>query len=78
VLLGDRNYGSPVDLWSAGCIMAELWTRSALMPGKTEQQQLLFISMMCGSITPEVWPGVESLELYTKVKLPRELKRKVC
>lgn len=28
LLLGDRNYGPPVDLWGAGCIMAEMWTRS--------------------------------------------------
>lgn len=27
LLLGDRNYGPPVDLWGAGCIMAEMWTR---------------------------------------------------
>lgn len=24
LLLGERNYGSPVDLWGAGCIMAEV------------------------------------------------------
>jgi len=30
LLLGDRNYGPPVDLWGAGCIMAEMWTRSIL------------------------------------------------
>jgi cyclin-dependent kinase 9 len=27
LLLGERNYGSPVDLWGAGCIMAEVLTR---------------------------------------------------
>ena len=27
LLLGDRNYGPAVDLWGAGCIMAEMWTR---------------------------------------------------
>ena len=30
LLLGDRNYGPPVDLWGAGCIMAEMWTRFTL------------------------------------------------
>ena len=33
LLLGERNYGPPVDLWGAGCIMAELWTRSPIMQG---------------------------------------------
>ncbi|KAI8426688.1 hypothetical protein MSG28_014400, partial [Choristoneura fumiferana] len=27
----DRNYGPPVDMWGAGCIMAEMWTRSPIM-----------------------------------------------
>lgn len=31
LLLGDRNYGPPVDLWGAGCIMAEMWTRYILI-----------------------------------------------
>jgi len=47
------------------------------MQGNTEQQQLTFISQLCGSVTPEVWPGVESLELYNKMELPRGQKRKV-
>ncbi|XP_059472027.1 cyclin-dependent kinase 9 [Neocloeon triangulifer] len=77
LLLGDRNYGPPVDLWGAGCIMAEMWTRSPIMQGNTEQQQLTYISQLCGSISKEVWPGVESLELYNKMELPKNQKRKV-
>lgn len=77
LLLGDRNYGPPVDMWGAGCIMAEMWTRSPIMQGSTEQQQLIFISQLCGAFTPEVWPGVESLELYQKMEHPVGQKRKV-
>ncbi|RWS26547.1 hypothetical protein B4U80_06221, partial [Leptotrombidium deliense] len=77
LLLGERNYGAPVDLWGAGCIMAEMWTRSPIMQGGTEQHQLMLISQLCGSICPEVWPGVEKLELYSKLDLPKGLKRKV-
>ena len=57
--------------------MAEMWTRSPIMQGSTEQQQITLISQLCGSITPEVWPGVESLELYNKLDLPKGQKRKV-
>lgn len=57
--------------------MAEMWTRSPIMQGNTEQQQLTFISQLCGSITPEVWPGVENLDLYNKMDLPKGQKRKV-
>ncbi len=77
LLLGERNYGSPVDLWGAGCIMAEMWTRSPIMQGNTEQNQINLISQLCGSITPEVWPGVEKLDLYNKLDLPKQQKRKV-
>ncbi|XP_031776674.1 cyclin-dependent kinase 9 isoform X2 [Nasonia vitripennis] len=77
LLLGDRNYGPPIDLWGAGCIMAEMWTRSPIMQGSTEQMQLTLISQLCGSITPEVWPGVENLELFNKMELVKHQKRKV-
>jgi cyclin-dependent kinase 9 len=48
------------------------------MQGSTEQMQLTLISQLCGSITPEVWPGVESLDMFNKVELVKHQKRKVC
>ena len=77
LLLGERYYGPQIDIWGAGCIMAEMWTRSPIMQGKTEQHQLQLISQLCGSITPEVWPGVEKLEMYKSLELPQGQKRKV-
>ncbi|XP_055702724.1 cyclin-dependent kinase 9 [Phlebotomus papatasi] len=77
LLLGDRNYGPAVDMWGAGCIMAEMWTRSPIMQGNSEQQQLIFISQLCGSFTTEVWPDVENLDLYSKMELPMNYTRKV-
>ncbi|KAK2138801.1 hypothetical protein NP493_6831g00003 [Ridgeia piscesae] len=77
LLLGERNYGPSIDLWGAGCIMAEMWTRSPIMQGSTEQHQLQLISQLCGSITRDIWPGVDNLELFTKLELPAGQKRKV-
>jgi len=77
LLLGERNYGPPVDMWGAGCIMAEMWTRSPIMQGSADQHQLTLISQLCGSITPDVWPDVEKLELYNKLELTKGQKRKV-
>ena len=71
LLLGERNYGPAIDMWGAGCIMAEMWTRSPIMQGSTEQHQLTLISQLCGSIGPDVWPGVENLELYKSLQLPQ-------
>lgn len=77
LLLGDRNYGPSIDMWGAGCIMAELWTRFPIMQGNTEQQQLSLISQLCGSFVPEVWPGVEELEQYKAIDLSKTQRRKV-
>ena len=43
---GERNYGPAVDLWGTGCIMAEMWTRSPIMQGNTEQHQLTLIAQV--------------------------------
>ncbi|XP_045609801.1 cyclin-dependent kinase 9 isoform X1 [Procambarus clarkii] len=78
LLLGERNYGPPVDMWGAGCIMAEMWTRTPILQGSTEQHQLALITKLCGSITPEVWPSVENYELYNKMDLVKGQQRRVC
>lgn len=57
--------------------MAELWTRTPILQGATEQAQLTLISQLCGSITTEVWPGVEKLELFTKLELLKGQRRRV-
>lgn len=36
LLLGATNYGVAVDLWSAGCILGEMYTGKPIMPGRTE------------------------------------------
>ncbi|XP_022099133.1 cyclin-dependent kinase 9-like isoform X1 [Acanthaster planci] len=77
LLLGERNYTPAIDLWGAGCIMAEMWTRSPIMQGNTEQHQLTLISNLCGSVMPEVWPDVTKLDLFHKLELPQGQKRKV-
>ena len=33
LLLSCRDYGAPIDLWSVGCILAELLGRKPLFPG---------------------------------------------
>ena len=49
LLLGATAYGPEVDLWSAGCIAAELHTGVPLLPGRTEVEQLHRIFKLCGS-----------------------------
>ncbi|RDD38670.1 Cyclin-dependent kinase 9 [Trichoplax sp. H2] len=77
LLLGCRDYGPAIDMWAIGCIMAEFWTRSAIMQGNSETNQLTLITQLCGSITPEVYPDVDKLDLFKKFDLPASQKRRV-
>ena len=47
------------------------------MQGNTEQHQLTLIAQLCGSFTSEVWPGVESMDLFSKMEIPKGTKRRV-
>ncbi|XP_076960064.1 putative serine/threonine-protein kinase At1g09600 [Bidens hawaiensis] len=55
LLLGSTDYGVAVDLWSAGCILAELFAGKPIMPGRTEVEQLHKIFKLCGSPSEEYW-----------------------
>lgn len=47
VILGAK-YGTPIDMWSLGCILAELLTGYALFPGEDENDQLACIIELLG------------------------------
>ncbi|KAK4388803.1 Cell division control protein 2A [Sesamum angolense] len=61
ILLGSRHYSTPVDVWSVGCIFAEMVTRRALFPGDSEIDELFRIFRIMGTPTEDTWPGVTSL-----------------
>ncbi|KAL3812795.1 hypothetical protein ACJIZ3_014063 [Penstemon smallii] len=55
LLLGATEYGLGVDLWSAGCILAELFAGKPIMTGLTEVEQLYRIFKLCGSPSEKYW-----------------------
>jgi len=64
VLLGGTHYGCAVDVWSIGCIFAELVRKAPLFPGDSEFQQLLHIFKLLGTPQddgPNAWPGAKQL-----------------
>ncbi|KAI5077789.1 hypothetical protein GOP47_0007613 [Adiantum capillus-veneris] len=55
LLLGATEYGAGIDLWSTGCILAELLAGKPIMPARTEVEQLHKIFKLCGSPSEEYW-----------------------
>jgi negative regulator of PHO system len=68
VLLGSTNYTTSIDMWSAGCIFAEMFIGRPLFPGKNNDDQLFIIFKLLGLPTENTWPGVSSYQpAYDKV-----------
>ncbi|XP_068833484.1 cyclin-dependent kinase 3 isoform X4 [Capricornis sumatraensis] len=64
ILLGCKFYSTAVDIWSIGCIFAEMVTRRALFPGDSEIDQLFRIFRTLGTPSEAMWPGVTQLPDY--------------
>jgi len=60
ILLGGRQYSTGVDMWSVGCIFAEMATRKPLFPGDSEIDEIFKIFRILGTPSEADWPGVES------------------
>ncbi|PSS07693.1 Cyclin-dependent kinase [Actinidia chinensis var. chinensis] len=61
ILLGMEQYSTAIDMWSVGCIMAELLTKQPLFNGKTEVEQLDKIFRILGTPNETIWPGFFNL-----------------
>ncbi|EEB08798.2 CMGC/CDK/CRK7 protein kinase Lsk1 [Schizosaccharomyces japonicus yFS275] len=73
LLLGATAYGPSVDIWSAGCILMELFTRKPLFPGQDELHQLEKIFEILGTPSIEDWPEVKELPWYELMRPKNEL-----
>ncbi|XP_044494052.1 cyclin-dependent kinase G-2-like isoform X2 [Mangifera indica] len=61
LLLGAKQYSTAIDMWSLGCIMAELLSKEPLFNGKTEFDQLDKIFRILGTPNEKIWPGFSKL-----------------
>ncbi|KAJ3027188.1 UNVERIFIED_CONTAM: Cyclin-dependent kinase catalytic subunit [Siphonaria sp. JEL0065] len=64
ILLGSRHYSTAVDMWSIGCIFAELALKHPLFPGDSEIDEIFRIFRVLGTPNEDVWPGVSQLPDY--------------
>lgn len=70
LLLGAQSYGAEVDMWSAGCIIAEMATNQPTFPGDSEIGTVFVIFKKAGTPSEDSWPGVSSL-MHWKTTFPR-------
>lgn len=61
LLLGSKQYSTAIDMWSLGCIMAELLSKEPLFNGKSEFDQLDKIFKTLGTPNEKIWPGFSKL-----------------
>mmetsp|Transcript_22406 Transcript_22406/g.46566 ORF Transcript_22406/g.46566 Transcript_22406/m.46566 type:complete len:307 (+) Transcript_22406:146-1066(+) len=67
LLLGASEYSSAADIWSAGCIFAELLLRRPFLQGnQTDISQLDTIFQVFGTPTETNWPDHNTLPLCTR------------
>ncbi|KAF2834097.1 Pkinase-domain-containing protein [Patellaria atrata CBS 101060] len=64
VLLGSRTYNTSIDIWSAGCIMAEMYSGRPLFPGTTNEDQLQKIFRLMGTPSERTWPNISQFPEY--------------
>jgi serine/threonine protein kinase len=64
LLLGDKKYTTQIDMWSVGCIMAELILGRPIFPGDKELKQCELIFKTCGSPDEFNWPEAKGFPHY--------------
>ena len=55
LLVGDTQYGPPVDVWAIGCVFAELLCGQPLWPGRSDVDQLYLIKKTLGTVVLHIF-----------------------
>jgi CTD kinase subunit alpha len=65
LLLGETQYGAAVDIWSAACVLVEIFTRHSIFPGDGgEINQLEKIYNILGTPNRRDWPGLVDMAWF--------------
>ena len=70
ILLGQKEYSMPVDMWSIGLIFYEMAHRKPLFAGDCEIDQIFKIFQMFGTPNEKTWPGITKLPEF-KLTFPQ-------
>jgi serine/threonine protein kinase len=69
--LRATSYSAPVDIFAAGCILAELYIMRPLFPGTSELDQLIKICSVLGTPTKEDWADGYKLSTMINFNFPK-------
>ncbi|KAI3729794.1 hypothetical protein L6452_18462 [Arctium lappa] len=67
ILIEQKQYTTALDVWSVGCVFAEMVTKTPLFPAKTEFHQLLKIFSIMGTPHEETWPGIDEMHPHSYI-----------
>ncbi|XP_033844515.1 cyclin-dependent kinase-like 1 [Periophthalmus magnuspinnatus] len=70
LLVGDTQYGPPVDVWAVGCVFAELLSGLPLWPGKSDMDQLYLIRRTLGDLIPRHQQVFSNNQFFSGVSVP--------
>lgn len=76
--MGATTYSTAVDMWSAGCIFAELLLKEPLFQAKNEIELLSMIFKLLGPPTNSSWPEYSTLPLAKTITLPSPQPHQFC
>lgn len=77
LLLAANHYTPAIDVWSAGCIMGELFLRKPLFPGNDKEDkvkpyfyenQMRVVTNVLGSVDTQRWPEAKQCPLYDRIR----------
>lgn len=75
LLVGDPQYGAPVDVWALGCVFAELTSGAPLWPGKSDMDQLFLIRRTLGDLTPRHQLVLNTNQFFAGASVPEPQER---
>jgi len=68
LILGEEQYNTAIDIWSVGCVVAEMFLGEPIFPGNSSKDQLLKIMQILGTPTTQ---EVTEMCKKSKAKLPQ-------
>ncbi|KAE9552176.1 hypothetical protein FO519_004623 [Halicephalobus sp. NKZ332] len=70
LLVGDTQYGPPVDVWACACVFVEMCTGEAIWPGRSDVDQLYLIKKTIGEIIPRHVQIFKSNQFFRGLSIP--------